>query len=73
MPEKAPFQQVNRLLERQNHRAESQRKTQPGLTLKNQHQRRKSPANNRPKVNKEPKKTRIETGKLRRPKTRTQR
>ncbi|HDM8172592.1 TPA: hypothetical protein P0E23_005273 [Vibrio harveyi] len=41
-PEKAPFQQVNRLLERQNHRAEFQQKAQPGLTPNNQHQRRKT-------------------------------
>ncbi len=72
-PEKAPFQHVNRLLERQNHRAESQRNTLPGLTPNLHHQRRKLPANNRPKVNKEPTKTKVETGKLRRTKTRTQR
>ncbi|EIF8963263.1 hypothetical protein CGI03_23380 [Vibrio parahaemolyticus] len=41
-PEKAPYQQANQLLERQNHRAKSQRKTQSGLTLKNQHPRKKT-------------------------------
>ncbi|MHC6803288.1 hypothetical protein ACYTR9_23395, partial [Vibrio antiquarius] len=72
-PEKALFQRVNRLLKRQIHRAESQRKTQPGLTLKNQHQRTKPTTNDRPTLLHEPRKIKIETGISRRPNPKNQR